>query len=129
MGINFSIYSIDTKNMRLQEVLSLSGQKAMLLANWFYTFYHKQNQNYLAEAETYIAFYIEELHTILSHIEGALTGKTFLMPVYDCTLDDLLYLEAGDDRYNMLLKELHTDILQLCDAHTEDMLYTYNIEW
>lgn len=129
MGINFSLYSIDRENMRFKEALSLSGQKAMLLANWFYTFYHKQNPNYLAEAETYITFYIEELHTILSHIEGALTGRTFLMPVYDCTLDDLLYLEAGDDKYNTLLKELHADIIQLCDAHTEDTLYAYNIEW
>lgn len=132
MGIDLKIYAYED-NSDLFEVISLTGKEALLLANWFYTFYHRENVNKTEECMEYICFYIDEIGVIYEHLHDAMSGVTSSMPIYPVTSDSLSYIEEDSSEY-------YEAIVELLDLFTEkfynserpykeDTMFFYNISW
>lgn len=134
MGITINLYAADVSNEDsyvITPILSLSGKEASLLANWFYTFYHAQNRNYLEESTEFIMFYLEEVMVLHEHLIQASAGQTHLMPIYDLMYDDLLYIEPNSQEYYRLLDSLYAKIDSLFykDNKYNDSIFFYRISW
>ena len=130
MGIDFKIYAYEDDD--LFEVLELSGKKALLLANWFYTFYHRENVNKMEECNEYISFYLEEISTIYEHLYSAIAGTTSLMPIYPLPSDSLFYIEPSSREYYQSISELRAlfeERFYKDRTYKEDTIFFYNISW
>lgn len=135
MGIDISFYAAkrihERDSYEIHHILHLSGKEGLLLANWFYNFYHKQNRNYLEESIEFINFYIDEITTLHEHLIKAMAGQIHLVPVYALTYDNLLYIEPDSKEYYTLISNLYDRIHALFydnNTYNDDILF-YRISW
>lgn len=127
----YGVKSIPDNKYEAHEIIELSGKEALLLANWFYTFYHKRNIDYVEEASEYIMFFVDEITLLHEHLIQAMEGKTHLVPVYPLPYDNLSYIEPESKEYYRILSHLYDCIHNLFynqNTYNDDMLF-YRISW
>lgn len=135
MGIDVHLYAgrriHERDSFEVKRILHLSGKEGLLLANWFYNFYHKQNSNYLEESTEFIICYIDEITTLHEHLIKAMEGDTHLIPIYPLAYDDLLYIKPDSKEYYRLISNLYDKIHYIFydnNQYNDDVLF-YRICW
>ena len=127
----YAVTNIKDAKWEVDEIVTLSGKTGLLLVNWFYTFYHKQNLNYLEESLDFVMFYIDEIVTLHEHLIQAMEGQTHLMPVYPLTYDNIFYIEPESKEYYRIVTQLYDCIHNLFyEQNTfNDGIFFYRASW